>query len=237
MKKKCSHQLGLYIFVVGLIFGFSHTEALAQFEWKFERQSDFSQAPNIAGMATGDPQYSKQSCARVGEDDVGCSSTYANSDSNHLVTPFLTEVYKMEDGKNVFHMVIGDPKDGFAQEVYIRVGYTAKTRHYRAAFSASQGDETCTTDTTFSLNLCNASDPLGAAKGNDFSGTGSGNPNHVAMRQVIGGSWSSETRTWSCQEGDGHCQEYMKDTWGINRYLDRRIEIFSSSLRPIGKWI
>lgn len=192
-----------------IFFAYSGNIA-AQFNWKFERQSDFSQPPERLSQ-TSNPAYAKQSCGRNGEIDVGCSGTYANLDANILLTPFLSEVYRMEDGKDVFHMVIGDPESGFAQEVYIRVGYTEKTRLYIAAFSVSQGDKTCTTDTTFSLNLCNASDPLGVANGNDFSGTDSGNPNHVAMRQVTGGSWDSATRTWSRMEDDLHCQDFFKD--------------------------
>ena len=231
--KSLSVVVGLLHILVVIFLLFFPLLCVAQFSWTFERHSDFTKPPERLSSGSN-PNLAKQSCGREGETDIGCgggAGTWSNQDSQIRQTPFLSEVYRMEDGKDVFHMIIGEPQYGFAQEVYIRVGYVGPTRLYTAAFSTSKGDATCRYRNTLSMNLCNASDPMGDKNGNDFSGGGSANPKQVAIRQVMGGSWDSDDRVWSCQEGDKFCQDFLKDSFAnkpvitqTNRDLDQAME-------------
>jgi hypothetical protein len=108
-------------------------------------------------------------------------------------TPFLYERATL-NGVEYYHMIVGNPDDGFAQEVFIQVG-TGNT-----FFQAQQlGDADMLSDggtlpTASSSSLGNPSTQLDFDTGNStnpfspdpvFSGNTSGNPNRVQMRQLM----------------------------------------------------
>lgn len=102
------------------------------------------------------------------------------------------------NGIRYWHYILGDPASGFAQDVYIQ----------------STGGTGCTQNT-----ICTASGGS-TAQAPDFNllsnnvnqtGNGSGNPNRVIVRQVIGGSWNAATSTWSCDTA--FCSEFIKSSY------------------------
>lgn len=109
-------------------------------------------------------------------------------------TPFVYEKV-MEGGVPYYHMIVGDPDSGFAQEVYIRAGINAF-----GFFNTCSGPGSCDEGTaTFNVGpdfsasagrgsdndptVSNAFRPLDP----DFtiSGNMSANPNRVQMRQLL----------------------------------------------------
>lgn len=115
-------------------------------------------------------------------------------------TPFIYE--RVMDGTTpYYHMIVGDPASGFAQEVYIQTGFNggpvnqplcagpvncggvipASGRLNPTEHSASDG-ETWSFD-GFTLALGSGSDPLGTDA--TFTGNSSGNPTRVQMRQLV----------------------------------------------------
>jgi len=91
------------------------------------------------------------------------------------------------------HQIIGDPATGFAQEIWIRNG---------GSCYGSQG--TCTAsgglEGKFTGNVL--------VGGNSGGGAGTGNPNQVLVRQVIGGTWDAGSSTWTCDTS--YCDEFIK---------------------------
>ena len=101
------------------------------------------------------------------------------------------------NGLGYWHYVLGDPSSGFAQEVYIR------------ATSSSCGQfSTCSA--SYGLNSFGGNNVMGSNK-DTVSGNGTGNPNAVIMRQVLGGSWDASTHTWTCDTG--YCDEFLKSSY------------------------
>lgn len=166
------------------------------------------------------------SCNRPGEVDSACgyNSTYTAGD-NGGNTPMLLEKFRADDGRVWFHISIGHPEYGFAQDVFIMRGRQAgglngtNPGEYKQTFySMSRGDTSCApTNGTggFAIGNCNASDPLGTNNGNDFGGSGSANPSAIVMRQVIGGTWSETSKSWSCEASDAYCQEFIKSDMSL----------------------
>ncbi len=141
--------------------------------------------------------------------NVGCSGGWSNSGDQ---TPFLQELYlDQASGEYYYHVIVGSPESGFAQETYTKAnGPTWEG----GRGSASLGDGNCRSNFfSFNLSLCNLGDPLGVSHDNTFTGIGSGNPKAVLMRQVMGGTWDGATKSWSCQGADGYCLEFLKDAF------------------------
>ena len=130
-------------------------------------------------------------CNMPGVPDWMCSPAtgagYGNADPSQ--TPFLQETVSL-NGQTYFHVIIGQPNEGFAQETYIRAG----GRRGFMAFSDSGGNacialngrsvppdyylpmaRACSLDN-------NSRNPLGPF---DQSANASGNPNAVLMRQIV----------------------------------------------------
>ncbi len=90
-------------------------------------------------------------------------------------SPFIYERVT-DGGVNYYHLVVGDPNTGFAQETYIQIGTAAITIGFQGIgpqLSSSGGQI---------LPTGNATDPLGTGA---FAGNSTGNPNRVQMRQIV----------------------------------------------------
>ncbi len=128
-------------------------------------------------------------------------------------TPFY---YERVDG--YWHIVIGDPSQGFAQETYTPI--------VGLFHSDSGGHE----PVFFTLNgnleqwSGNGWDPLefnNKTFGPDntrYAGNGTGNPTQVVVRQVLGegslASTGSPIEVWNCA-GGAFCQEFLKSEMGF----------------------
>jgi len=100
-------------------------------------------------------------------------------------------------GQGYWHYIVGDPSQGFAQEVYIRA--TAQFCADNSICSASAGS----TGSAPSFNLLGSN--------NTLTGNGTGNPNDVLIRQVVGGTWNAATSTWTCDTS--FCDEFIKSSY------------------------
>ena len=109
-------------------------------------------------------------------------------------TPFHYEQVEL-NGQGYIHMIIGLPQDGFAMELYIR-GADNQDSTSRASWASKH-----------SLGYNNS--PGNSMLQDQSAGTG--NPEKVAIRQVIGGAWDDATKTWTCSD-TVYCSEYLKDT-------------------------
>ncbi len=126
-----------------------------------------------------------------------------------------------------WHLVIGDPSEGFVQETYTPIKNTF--------LSDSGGREPVFF--TFSGNLeqwsGNGWDPLefnNKTFGPDnvsFSGNGTGNPTKVIMRQVLGSgslaATSDRVREWSCDAGQ-FCQEFLKSDFDFKPVITQQFD-------------
>jgi hypothetical protein len=111
-----------------------------------------------------------------------------------------------DTGLNYWHYIMGDPASGFAQEVYIQAGGSAfnTVNHLcgqETICSASGGVVTNGFDNRFNI--------LGNNSG--ITGNGTGNPNRVILRQVLGGTWDATTSTWTCDTD--FCSEFVKSAY------------------------
>lgn len=130
-------------------------------------------------------------CNMPGVPDYMCSPAtgagFGNADPNR--TPFLQETVNF-NGQTYFHVIIGQPNEGFAQETYIKTG----GRTGFMPFSDSGGNACITLnpntvpgDNYLAMaRACgldnNARNPLGPF---NQSANASGNPNSVMMRQIV----------------------------------------------------
>lgn len=153
----------------------------------------------------------ESSCNR---DGFGPCSTHSDGYLNNFcswpgctiaATPDQTSMrYEMlvNNGTQWLHFMIGDPESGFAQDVYIRSHMTGgdgldsfNNSYWAATHNTGMNDD--------------GGDPTtGPLQG---PGNGSANPNHVVMRQVMGGTWDEASSSWSCS-GTEFCSEFLKDT-------------------------
>ncbi len=133
-------------------------------------------------------------CNRAGFSDVGCQAfgPYVTFET----TPFLMEEVVVA-GVNYVHIIVGDPADGFAQEVYIEGANGAGASTYTAASTYALAENHPTSGTP----------GLGPLTG---PGNASANPEKVIMRQVVGGEWDLATTTWSCGAAT-FCADFFKD--------------------------
>lgn len=150
---------------------------------------------------------------------ISCPDT-ANPDCSNgeLISTDPTDFfYERVDG--YWHIVIGNPDDGFAQEMYTPV---------TSLFSSSSGGHEAILF-RFSGNLeqwsGNGWDPLefnNKTYGPDevsFSGNGTGDPTKVMVRQVLGfgvlaTTGNSAIEEWTCYTGF-FCQEFLKSKEGF----------------------
>ncbi len=172
----------------------------------------------------GDHARSDTRCNRPEGANLGCSGSYSHVDT----TPFLQELfYDDATGLSYFHVIVGKPEDGFAQEVFIK----ANGPTWEGGLgSASLGDGTCRSGGSFVLSGCNLGDPLGESHDNTFTGIGSGNPKAVVMRQVMGGTWNETTKTWSCGTSNEFCMEFLKDDYLLKPVITQTIHDIPSDM-------
>jgi len=144
-------------------------------------------------------------CNRPSEPSIGCSSFLFNNDP----TPFLQErVRDPATGRIYYHVVLGRPEDGFAQEYYSWVGPSSAMQ--MGAGSSSFGNPNC-----FYSN-CNGKNPLGPD--NVVTGSGTGGSyrystgqvlGHVSVRQLLGVfTYDAAAGDWTC--ADAYCEDFHK---------------------------
>lgn len=121
-------------------------------------------------------------CNIPGQANRNCNTQFgASTDST---TPFIQETITLQ-GKSYYHLVVGQPDSGFAQEVLISTGTTIA---FGNVLSDSGGGY-CLPSALMTFNQMvgcdldnNARVPLGAF---ERTGNGSGNPEAVIMKQVV----------------------------------------------------
>lgn len=206
--------------------------AYAQFTMNFQPLGDLSESNAILQPAPGD-------CNR-GDNPAPCNTEAVGYLANEP-TPFFMENVEIEVSPGEFvefvHYVVGDPAQGFAQEMYIRgnvVGGLSLSRSsstFAAPFATAQNDP---------INGGVASGPLtervqvldpdtGAPMVDPETGrfittdltNGRGNPTRMVMRQVLGGEWDGENL--SC-DGSEFCMEFLKDSELTKPLIRQRIE-------------
>ncbi|RMD78846.1 MAG: hypothetical protein D6809_04975 [Gammaproteobacteria bacterium] len=144
-------------------------------------------------------------CNRPGEPSIGCTSFLFRNDP----TPFLQERVKdPATGRVYYHVVVGRPQDGFAQEYFSWVGPSDGGQ--MGPGSSSFGDPDCF------ASSCNGKNPLGPD--NVVTGSGTGGSyrystgqvlGHVSVRQLIGGfSQDPATGEWLCT--GSYCDDFYK---------------------------
>jgi len=154
----------------------------------------------------GDHSRTDTSCNRPDVTDLYCGGSWSNSGDP---TPFLQEVILI-DGKDYYHVIVGLPEDGFAQEFFM----ATSTFYQGGSGTSSLGDGICRYGSgSYAISQCNMGDALGQTHDNVFTGNGSGDPRSIMIRQVMGGTWDSGDGTWSCAPGDEFCLEYTKDNF------------------------
>ncbi len=119
-------------------------------------------------------------------------------------TPFYQGQFSV-GGRSYWHQIIGDPASGWAMEVYIE-------RQFGNFFlSYSGGRNSFFFQPDYLLQSGNGWDPLAVDPARDwrYSGNGTGDPNKVIMRQVMGGTWDATTRQWQCDTAS-FCLEFLK---------------------------
>ncbi|MCF6234835.1 MAG: hypothetical protein L3J70_00405 [Gammaproteobacteria bacterium] len=193
---------------------------------------------NSADPDFGDDPLVDVRCNRPNESNAGCGGGMMSWGVDDGST-FLQEYFEV-DGELYYHIVVGSPEQGFAQETYTKVGSNVYWgsgggmmgggANRPILTSPSKGDGSCGGGMggmggggNFISN-CNAGDPLGL-KGNDnlFTGNATGNPSRTIMYQVLGGSWDAVTETWECKESDDYCQEFIKDSFEYKPKLTQTI--------------
>jgi len=128
-------------------------------------------------------------------------------------TPMRYEMLVTASGTEWLHLMIGDPATGFAQDVYIRsnmVGADGVPSFEQSFWAATHNT---------GRNDDGGDQSTGPLQG---PGNGSANPNHVMVRQVLGGTWNAATSTWSCS-GTEFCSEFLKDTASTKPRIIQRV--------------
>lgn len=145
--------------------------AHAEFNLNWERDNPTGApgpgCPNLPGLAE---------CSRITHEEGGEGGLSPIGQSR-----FVYEMVQDETGANYYHMIVGTPEDGFAQELYIEVSagspfqgvapISGRTSSSGGAGAASVGTE----GAGFA--------PLDSDR--QFTGNATGNPNRVQMRQLM----------------------------------------------------
>lgn len=135
-------------------------------------------------QADGTPPPSSGGCWQSSPD---CTIVEVGGDIVPGQTPFIYQRVQ-QNGQNYYHMVVGDPDSGFAQEVYIQVGGASLFQGGGVSLlgqSSSSGgaiDPACDSPLGCGENT-NGFDPLSSDQA--VSGNATGNPSRVQMRQLL----------------------------------------------------
>ncbi len=156
---------------------------------------NFQLEPGYSNFAPGN-------CGIGGQYNSMCNIGQASTDPD--TTPFYQGT-ALIDGNNYWHIIVGDPANGFAMESYVPVS---------ALLSPTGGKPSVffPWDTDLEAVSGNGWDPLGLdpSRNFDYTGNGSADPTKVVLRQVMGGIWDAGTQTWSCG-GEAFCSEFLKE--------------------------
>ncbi len=101
-------------------------------------------------------------------------------------TPFIYERVLDSDGAQYYHLVVGDPNAGFAQEVYIQVVTGTNVGNSFSAIGPQLSASLGSTGGGANPPASNAADPLSVSS--SVSGNVSANPERVQMRQIVNDS-------------------------------------------------
>ncbi len=118
-----------------------------------------------------------------------------------------------------WHTIVGDPNTGFAMESYIpRINLYEST-------SGGRPSRIMGWDKPLETFSGNGWDPLGInpSRDFDFTGNGTADPTRVIVRQIMGGTWNSTTKTWSCDSSDAYCSEFLKDQLQLKPKITQKI--------------
>lgn len=165
-----------------------------------QQNFEFNFAP-FPGATQG--QRTNVSCNMPGSDNFSCGQVFgAPSD-----TPFLQETITV--GNEVFyHLIVGTPEQGFAQEVFIKTGGIS----YPAAIGSDSAGAWCYNAAPGGCEQAqnNARTPL--ANNQTVTGNGTGNPNRVLIKQIVNDTAS------------GLSQEFLKDSFTAKPIITQNID-------------
>lgn len=170
--------------------------------------------------------------------DVGNTDCFNGTEASTDPTVFY---YERVDG--YWHLIVGDPEQGFAQEVYTPIVglFHSNTGGREPIFFTLNGNlEEWSGNGWDPLELNN--DVYGP-ENSSFSGNGTGDPTKVIMRQVLGFGTLGNTgvtavEAWTCNSSE-FCQEFLKSQEGFKpiitqEYSDAEISIdFSLDMSAI----
>lgn len=153
--------------------------------------------------------FAPGNCGINGDYSGMCKIGYGNSMFDPDETPFFQGTVTM-GGVSYWHVIVGDPGAGFAMESYIPLagGFTSPSGGKLSDLLGWEAD-------LESLSG-NGWDPLGMnpTRSFDYTGNGSADPRTVVLRQVMGGEWDNDTKTWRCGDA-AFCSEFLKEEKGF----------------------
>ncbi|MFC1750973.1 hypothetical protein ACFL2V_19445 [Pseudomonadota bacterium] len=97
-------------------------------------------------------------------------------------TPFYEEIINTDDGRQYYHVIVGDPDADFAQEYYVQAGWGIWLSYGNFPKSASGGTLNGGIDATPTWMESDFLSPLAETA---FSGNGTGAPEKVTFRQIV----------------------------------------------------
>ncbi len=167
------------------------------------------------------PGACNMSDAPVADNACGISPTEFEDEPDPDKTPFFQGTYTDPDTQiSYWHIIVGDPATGFAMESYTPViNSYESTSGGKPSKIFQRGTESLETRSG------NGWDPLGLdpSRNFDYTGNATGDPTKTIMRQVMGGSWNSTTNTWSCQDSDEYCSEFLKSNFLFKPIITQQI--------------
>ncbi len=179
---------------------------------------NFSAGPNNNSFYPG---ACNMDGAPIADNACGISPVENRDEADPDTTPFFQGTYTDPNTQiSYWHMIVGDPASGFAMESYTPlINSFESTSGGRPSRIFQRGQESLETRSG------NGWDPLGLNPANDFDYTGnaSGDPTKTIMRQILGGSWDADTNTWSCEENDEYCSEFLKDRFLFKPLITQQI--------------
>ncbi|VAW86921.1 hypothetical protein MNBD_GAMMA16-784 [hydrothermal vent metagenome] len=196
----------------------------SNFRFNFEiGPSDFQTLPNVGvGVGSIDLETLPGNCGIGGTTGPMCGigGTFTGIERADVdATPFYQGQIFI-DGKLYWHIIVGDPKSGFAMESYTEQALGSGFGSFSGGVPANFG--------TLGLegNSGNGWDPLGMdpSRGVDFTGNGSGDPTRTVIRQVMG-DWTldDKTKTWRCADSAEFCSEFLKDRLNFKPIISQTI--------------
>ncbi len=167
------------------------------------------------------PGACNMSGAPVADNACGISPAEFQAEPDPDETPFFQGTYTDPDTQiSYWHIIVGDPGTGFAME-----SYTPMIKSYESTSGGKPSKIFQRGTESLETRSGNGWDPLGLnpARDFDYTGNATGDPTRTIMRQVMGGSWDATTNTWSCQDTDEYCSEFLKDNFLFKPVITQQI--------------